>query len=227
LLRGKRNVKITLAAGLVLMAAVAAIVLTRAPPSVVGADGPPPDTRLGLTTGDSTICQADETVPQGASAIRLSVVAFYGANVHVTAYSGSQPLTEGSRGPNWTGASVTVPVRRVSSAFSDVTLCVALGPNSEPLLLTGRATPAQYAAVVLRGHEPTSAIRANAGEVLSGRMTVEYLATGNRSWWSRALSVARHLGLGHFVSGTWLALLAAALVAAVGLLAMRLTLREL
>jgi hypothetical protein len=227
LLRAKRNVTITLAVGLALIAMVTAVVLTRAPPRVVGVNGPAATVRLGVTTADSTICQADETLPRGVSAIRLAVVAFFGANVHVTAYDGSRVLTEGGRGPDWTGASVTVPVNVVSRAVSGVTLCLALGPNSEPLIVTGNATPAQDAALVLRGRTPTPAIRANAAEALKGRISVEYLAAGDRSWWSRALSVARHLGLGHFVSGTWIALLVAALMAAVGVLAVRLTLREL
>jgi hypothetical protein len=227
LLRAKRNVTVTLAAGLTLIAIVTAVALTRAPPRVVGVNGPAADTRLGVTTADPTICQANETLPRGVSAIRLAIVAFFGANAHVTAYDGSRVLTEGGRGPDWTGASVTVPVNPVNSAVSGVTLCLALGPNSEPLLVTGRTTPAQDAAVVLRGHTPTPAIRANAAEALNGRISVEYLAAGDRLWWSRALSVARDLGLGHFVSGTWIALLVAALMAAVGLLAMRLALREL
>jgi hypothetical protein len=222
-----KNVKVTLAAGLALIVVVTAVVLTRAPPRVVGVNGLAANTRLGLTTGNSTICQAGETVPRGVSAIRLSVAAFFAANVHVTAYSDSRILTEGARRPDWTGTSVTVPVKPAPRASSDVTLCLVLGPNSEPIIIAGRPTPALAAAVVLRGRAPTPAIRANAGEILSGRMSVEYLAAGTRSWWSRALSVARHLGLGHFVSGTWIALLPAALMVAVGLLAMRLALREL
>jgi hypothetical protein len=39
--------------------------------------------------------------------------------------------------------------------------------------------------------------------------------------------VAKHLGLGRSYSGTWIAFLLAALMAAVGVLAIRQTLREL
>jgi hypothetical protein len=64
------------------------------------------------------------------------------------------------------------------------------------------------------------------GEPLAGRLGVEYLAASNRSWWSRILEVARHMGLGHALSGTWVVLLIAALMAAVGALAIRAVLRE-
>jgi len=50
---------------------------------------------------------------------------------------------------------------------------------------------------------------------------------GGGSWWSRALSVARHMGIGHAISGTWVALLVAALVAALCALVIRLGWREL
>jgi hypothetical protein len=96
-----------------------------------------------------------------------------------------------------------------------VTLCVAVGPNSEPIFIFGREAPQREAAV------------ATGEGRLRGRMGVEYLTAGRRSWWSRILPVARHMGLGHALSGTWVVLLIAALVGAVGLLAMRLTLREL
>lgn len=62
---------------------------------------------------------------------------------------------------------------------------------------------------------------------LGGRVGVEYLAAGRGSWWSRLSSVAAHLGLGRAYSGAWIALLVAALMAAVGVLAVRLTAREL
>ena len=54
----------------------------------------------------------------------------------------------------------------------------------------------------------------------------EYLAAGNRSWWSRILEVARHMGLGHALTGTWVVGLIAALMVAVGGLAIRVALRE-
>jgi Predicted membrane protein (DUF2142) len=208
-----RDVKVTLGVGVALLLALGALTLTRAPPRVVRV-GTTTNTQLASTTGDVTVCQANEALPAGASAIRLSLAAYYGSQVRMRASSGSRVLTEGSRGPDWTSRSVTVPVTPLEHGASQVTLCIALGPNSEPIQFWGIDTPAREAAVT------------GAGQRFGGRVGVEYLAAGQGSWWSRILPVARHMGIGHALSGTWVALLIAALVAAAGLLAIRLALRE-
>jgi hypothetical protein len=227
-----RNVKVTLAAGTALTIAVLAVVLTRAPPRVVHASGPPGDSIIGVNYGQAVFCQAGETLPAGSNAIRLSVVAFFGSRIHVVAYHGSQALTEGIRGPDWTGTSVTVPVRPIDRTTSHVRLCFTFAPNQERIVILGRRTPAREAAVASGIGAIAPRTSAEAGEPSQlippdGRVVVEYLAAGRGSWWSRVLSVARHMGIGHALSGTWLALLAAALMVAVGVLSVRLTLREL
>jgi hypothetical protein len=220
-----RNVKVTLAIGIALMAAAGALVLTRSPPRVVRVGEPDAHSALADVTGDIAVCQANEVLPAGVSGIRLSMWAFLGWNMHVEVYRGSQVLTEGGRGADWTSDSVTVPVKPVKHATSGVTLCFAIGPNSEPVVIIGAPAPAGEAAVVSRGDTPTPQEPAEAR--LPGRVGVEYLAAGRGSWWSRVLSVAGHIGLGRAFSGTWIALLIAALMAGVGVLALRLTLREL
>jgi hypothetical protein len=222
-LRATRDVKVTLATGIALMLVVGAVTLTGSPPQVIRV-GVPNNTRLTFTTGDIAVCQANEVLPRGASAIRLSLVAGYGLNLRLMAYRGSQVLTQGKRGADWTSNTVTVPVKPVDRTVAGVRLCFALGPNSEPVYVAGTATPAREAALVVSGLAlPT----ASAGSRLSGRVGVEYLASARGSWWSRILSVARHIGIGHVMSGTWVALLLAALMAAVGVLAVQITLWEL
>jgi hypothetical protein len=226
-----RSVKITVAAGLALIAAIGAFTLTRSPPRVV---------RVGVPGGENggtkllaevqnkvAICQAGEALPAGVSAIRLSLWGFYGAHVHVRVYSGSQLLTSGQRGPDWTSDTVTVPVKPLSRTTANVSLCFAIGPNSQPIDLLGVNTPAPASDVVASNDTPTPAAAASEQALLGGRVGVEYLASGEGSWWSRILPVARRLGLGRSYSGTWIALLLAALMAAVAALAVRLTLREL
>ncbi len=208
------SVRVTLGVGVALLAVVGALTLTRSPPRVV---------RVGVTTtvrgpttiDDSEICQAGETLPAGVSAVRASLGTYFGPTIRVRAFSGSRLLTEGRRGPGWTGTSVTVPVAPLSHAASRVKLCFAIEPNSELVVVAGSPSPARDVA------------RWRSGESLGGRVGVEYLAAGRESWWSRLLSVARHIGIGHALSGTWVVLLIAALVAAAGLLALGLTLREL
>jgi hypothetical protein len=222
-----RNLKVTLAVGIALMLAVGALTLTRSPPRVLRVDMPGTQRVLDHTAVDTTICQANEVLPRGVSAIRLAMSVFYGWNVRVVAYSGSRALTEGRRGADWTSDSVTVPVSPVDHTISHVTLCFALGPTSEPMLIVGGTTPARDAAVVSPEGTLTAKVTAGGGRPLAGRVRVEYLAAGRGSWWSRLLSVARHVGLGRVVGGTWIALLIAALMVAVGALAVRVTLREL
>lgn len=220
------RVKVTLAAGIALLAIIGALTLTRSPPRVVSANARSTNAALAHITGDLSVCQAGESLPASVSAIRLSMWAFVGWKMHVLAYAGSRLLTEGRRAADWTSTSVTVPVKPLDHATSNVTLCFAIGPNSEPALILGNNTPAQEAAVVVSGGT-TPSPGAQATERLPGRVDVEYLASGQGSWWSRAEEVARRMGLGRAFSGTWIALLVAALMAAVGVLAVRLTLREI
>jgi hypothetical protein len=227
-----RSVTVTLAVGIALLGLAVAVTLTRSPPRVVRAVGQEVVGRgerrkLGLTAGDIAICQANEVLPAGVSGIRLSLRAFYGARVHVVAYSGSTVLAAGRRGADWTAQSVTVPVEPLARSSTHVKLCFAIGPNSEPVAILGAPAPARETAVALTSHRLTPAAATIAGVPLGGRVGVEYLAAGRGSWWSRLSSVAGHMGLGRAYSGAWIALLVAALMAAVGVLAVRLTAREL
>jgi hypothetical protein len=209
-----RQAKVALGIGVAVLAVICAYTLTRSPPRVVRADPPPTSILTGLY-GEGEVCQGNEILPAGVSALRLSLAAYFGARIRLTAYAGSRLLLEGRRGPDWTGTSVTVPVKPLSRSTSHVKICFDIAPNSESIFFFGRETPSSEAATV-----PPSGR-------LSGRIGIEYLAASRGSWWSRLLTVARHMGLGRVFSGTWLVLVIAALMAAVGLLAVRVTLREL
>ncbi|MGH2854852.1 MAG: hypothetical protein ACRDLF_11760 [Solirubrobacteraceae bacterium] len=221
-----RKVRVTLAVGGALILALGAVALTRSPPRILGTTWHGERAELHLVSSDFAVCQANETLPRGVTGIRLWMRAFFGAPVHLVAYSGSRVLTEGSRGADWTGQSVTVPVKPVDHASSHVKLCFALAPNREPVIMLGDLTPPREAAVVSQTGRIAQAA-ANRGPLLKGRVGIEYLTAGRRSWWSRILPVAQHMGLGRAFSGTWIALLPVALMAAVIALALRLTLREL
>jgi hypothetical protein len=206
-------VKVTLVVGIVLIAIAGAVTLTRSPPRVVRVAARA-QVIHPVAVSDAEICQANEVLPAGVSAIRISLGAYFGPNVRVEVTSGGRVLTQGTRGPGWTGNSVTVPVTPLRRTASPVKLCFDAAPNSELVYVVGTEASAGEAAVWR-------------GESLGGRVGVEYLAAGQGSWWSRILQVARHMGVGHALTGTWVALLVAALVAAVGLLATRVVLREL
>jgi hypothetical protein len=225
------KVMVTLVVGLALLAAASAAALTRSPPRVARVGVPVGDASsvpLGKDLGDIAICQSGETLPAGVSGIRIGMWAFLGAKMHVRVYSGSRILTEGSRGANWTSDSVTVPVKPVDHQTSGVKVCIGVGPNSQPLLLLGAEAPPQEAAAATLGrNSPTPTAAASSHATLGGKIGLEYLAAGRGSWWSRVGSVAQHMGLGRAYTGTWIALLVAALMAAAGVLAIRLTLRVL
>jgi hypothetical protein len=227
-----RKALIAFAVGVVAIAACCAIALGATPMrivrigvpgvSVITARGP--NGNLALIDHDGTMCQSGEVLPAKATAVRLSIWGFFGSRLHVKAYQGSQLLTEGTRSPTWTSDTVTVPVKPLKRSYSNVKFCVIIAPNSEPMDVLGNATKPNLAAVLTQWEpgQPKSK-----PSVLPGRLGVEYLAPSHGTWWSRLLSVARHLGLGRAYSGTWIALLIAALMAAVAVLAVRLTLREL
>jgi hypothetical protein len=220
-----RNVRITLAVGIALVLAVGAFVLTRSPPRVLAANGPSAAGPMYASGGDLQVCQRDETLPAGATAIRLSMWAFLGWKINVKIYEGAHVIAEGRRGPDWTGTSVTVPVKPLDKTVSNVTLCFTTGPNSEPELLLGSPTTQARAASLLEPGVP--APRARVEGHLPGRIGAEYLASGGGSWWSRIPRVIQRIGFGRSFSGDWIAYLLIALMLAVGAITVRLTLREI
>jgi hypothetical protein len=195
-------------------AVVAVLTLMGSPVRVVRSSSKGEET-IASTTRDATACQSDEVLPAGVTAIRMALEAEFGPKVAVRVYSGSRLLTQGTAPPGWTATAVTVPVRPLSRTVSHVKLCFTAGPNSEHMQLYGVPARPPRAAVV------------GTGQPLRGRFSVEYLRSGSGTWFSDALTIARHMGIGHALAGSWLALLAAALVAAVAALTIRLAWREL
>ncbi|HEY2766609.1 MAG TPA: hypothetical protein VGI76_00015 [Solirubrobacteraceae bacterium] len=223
------KVTITLLASLAIMTAAVALVLSGSPPRIARANGPVAGNSLGVTQAEATICQANETLPAGASAIRVSIVAFLGSNMQVTVLQGGQPVTHGSRNPAWSGSTATIPIKPVDHTISNATLCIAFVPNSELLQIFGtRVTRANVRnqALYFKSNPRAPGLPIGRGTPLRGRVGVQYLAPGKGSWWSQIGSVTKHMGFGHFISGSWVALLAAALMAATGILTVRLALRE-
>jgi hypothetical protein len=226
----RRKILVTFAVGLVLIGVGVAVAVAQAPARVVRIGYPGIKavnqngvSVIGFTVGQPTICQAGENLPAGISAIRLSLWSFYGPPVHLTVYGGSRVLTAGSRGTGWIGDSVTVPVRSLARTSSSTKVCFSLQPNTEPILILGANTPQRRAASF---QEDGTNLGEGGSKLLNGRVTLEYLSSSHRSWFSQALAVGRHAGLGRALSGTWIALVIVLLMLAVGGLALRLTLRE-
>lgn len=201
-----REARLSLAAGLVLIALGLVAVLSRAPASVAHANGIAAADPLARLTDGGRLCQAGESLPDGTSTIVLSLSAFHGPRVTLEAFvpgGGGRALTRGEQGSNWTGRTVTVPVHPVSGLVHDATVCVAFSTRHEPVSPFGQPTTPALAA-------------SDRGAPLPGRMRIEYLRPGERSWWSYVASIVRHMGFGRARTGTWVAFVAiAAMLAAV------------
>jgi hypothetical protein len=203
-----RSVRIALAAGLTVTAVALGIVLSRSPLAVAGSNGVPANLAVEHFFTSHTGCQAGGTLPQGTTAIRVSLSANVGPQVSLEALSGGTLVTKGERDAGWgVDETVTVPVQRVAGTVRDTRICVTTGPVVEPLQINGT-----------RERTPD-------GEVALMRM--EYLRPSSASWLSLVPSVAHRTGLAHAPAGTWVAYMLIVLMVTVAGVASRLALREL
>jgi hypothetical protein len=212
--RPARRARLALAGGLALVGIAVGGTLVQAPTVTIATDGIAEETEVAGTRNAAKACQAGETVPAGTTAIRLALAAELGPPVTVTVLSRGILVAHGTRGPGWTDASVTVPVRRVARTIPDARVCFKLGDPIETVAIFGRKTAA------------TGALSSGAQQ-LPGRVAIEYVRTGSSSWLSLVPSIARRMGLGHAWGGTWIVFaLVAAMAGSVALLC-RMLLREL
>lgn len=205
--------RITLVLSFTVLIVAVAVTLTGSPPRVVRV-GVPSLVTLGSTTQAPTVCQSNESIPAGVSAIRIGLEGPLGPAVLLRAYAGGHVIAEGSRPGNWTDDSVTIPVKALKASVHSAKLCFYVHENGELLQLYGAHSDPSQAAF--------------AGEQrLPGRFSVEYLSSSDKSWWSRARAVARHMGIGHAISGPSVAVLVALLAIALVSLMVRLAWKEL
>jgi hypothetical protein len=198
-LRAQRLTRFPLAAGLALIALAIAATLSSSPVVVAGANSIQARSEIAGTRGETRICQGNEVLPRDVTAIRLWMIANNGPRVSVEALAGGRVLTRGEREAGWgIDATVTIPVRSMSRAVQDATVCVTLGAAVEPVYLFGG---------------PIGGAASKKGG--TAEMRIEYLQASGGSWWSEIPTVARRIGLGRAPSGTWVALLALALMVAV------------
>jgi 4-amino-4-deoxy-L-arabinose transferase-like glycosyltransferase len=198
-----RGVRIALAIGLALTMVALVLTLSGTPVTIAPRDTGLVEAELASAQHNSGLCQSGETVPAGTTAIRLSLKALIGPKVDVHVFAGGHVLTFGEREDGWTAATVTVPVKRVAHTVAHAKVCVAFAVKDETVVMAGTPTPRSRAAV------------AGGGQVLPGRLNIEYLLPGHSSWWSLALPVARHMGLGRAWAGTWVVLLVLVLMGVV------------
>jgi len=202
------SVRIALAAGLTVTAVALGIVLSGSPQAVAGGNGVPANLAVEHYFTSHAGCQAGGTVPQGTTAIRVSLSANIGPQVNLEVLSGGTLVSTGEHDAGWgVDETVTVPVRRVVRTVHNARICVTTGPVVEPLQING------------------TRVRTRTGEVVLIRM--EYLRPSSSSWLSLVPSVAHRMGLAHAPGGAWVAYMLIVLMATVVAVASRLVMREL
>ena len=210
-----RSVRVALAAGLTLLICALVLTLLGSPLTVASTDKVRgAEAQIASTTRGTTYCQGGETLPQGTTAIRVWLDAAAGPRVSVVVSAGGRTIAHGERGSVWIGGSVTVPLAPLPRTVSGTTVCVSFPLHDESVVVQGRTSSPAVAA--REGQQP-----------LSGRIWIDYLRPGTRSWLSMVTEVARRMGLGRASAGTWVAPAALALVAAALVLASRLLIKEL
>ncbi len=209
------RVTIALAVALSLFACALLLTLSGSPLVVARSNGIQRQTKLVETPGDAEACQAGEVLPAGTSAIRMTLWSAAGPSLQVRALSGSRLLASGAIASAWSTGVVTVPIKPVVRVSSPARICVKLGRSPEAVEFNGAPTRSAVA------------MRTGKGQVLPGRIEIEYLRKAQGTWWSAAGSVAKRMGLGREPSGTWIVLLVLAAMGAVIATASWLVLEEL
>jgi hypothetical protein len=176
------RIRIAVGIGLALVAVAVGVALARSPLVLAGTDGTPLPTEIGATSVPTTICQPEETVPAQTTVIRVSLLSLLGPRIKLVATSGGQVVTEGVVAYGWTGALVSIPVRRVVGTHFHTKICLTLARRQQLVNLRGVNTK-------------TAPATTEGNQVLPGRMRFEYLQADARSWLSLALPTARRIGL--------------------------------
>lgn len=211
----RSRVAITLALGLVLIVVALIVVVLQSPDVVISSNSTIVTEELGLFHEHTAVCQAEERLPAAAAAARVSLgaIAHPGPEISVSISQNGHIVATGHRGGGWLGASLVLPLTPRRAALADTTICLTRGPATLPVELTGGVATSARAATVN-------------GKTLAGRLRVEYLRRGQRSWLSEAEHVARRLGLGRSPAGTWIVLPLLAMMAAAIALCVWLLMRE-
>jgi hypothetical protein len=210
----RTRTSIVLAAGLALTVILLGATLSHVPLVVARTNALVGRGEITEIKSNARVCQASEAVPAGTSAIRIGFNMALGAHMAVAVTSGAQLITHGVRASGWRGTEVTVPLHRVARAVQHATVCATLGKSNEPVGVFGAPSSAAMAAT-------------RDGHALPGRVKLEYLRAGTRSWWSMASSVGRRLGLGRAWSGGWISLLVLTLMGSIVVIASWLAIRVL
>jgi hypothetical protein len=198
-----------MAAGVLLIAGLLLGVLLQSPARVIASNSVTVEGELGPVESGTEVCQAEERLPASTQALRVSVAAYLGPAVSLTVRREGTIIARGHHSAEWVSGSLTFPLSPEIRTATNATICLTRDRRDLALGLLGGVS------------RPAVAATSN-GTPLAGRLRVEYLAHGRRSWFSLAHTVVRRMGLGHSPGGTWVVLLVLAMMAAACALAARL-----
>ena len=202
-----------MAVGALIIAGLLLGVLLQTPDRVIASNSVTVAGELGSAPGGATVCQAGERLPPSTQALRLSLAAYLGPAVSLSVVHEGAVVARGEHSAEWVSGSLTFKLRPAVRAETAATICITRDSRRLALGLLGGASAPAIAAT-------------ESGTPLAGRMRVEYLTRGNRSWLSQAENVARRLGLGHSPGGTWIVFLLIAMMAGACILGTRLLIGE-
>lgn len=211
-----RGAKISLAVGLTVCCSILVLICLSVGPERVLATNSVAEEGALTNTPDGTvrICQTDERIPRGTTAISGSLEAFTGPSLDVTVTSGSKVLAEGTLGSGWSGRSIPISVREVRRSYSPAKVCFSSHTVIEPIAVVG--DPQSRLAGELTSN----------GKRVTGHIRVDYLRRGEKSWLARAGSIVTDMGRGRAWSGGWVAPFVIVLMMAAAALASLQTLRS-
>ena len=136
-----RWARVALAAGLTLTATALAAVLWHSPAAVARTNGIAAEDPLSHFSDRASVCQADEVLPHGTLAIVVSLSAFHGPRLAARVFANAHAVTGGRAGSNWSGRTVTVPVRPLTRTIDHATVCFAFSTSHEPVSPYGQPAP--------------------------------------------------------------------------------------
>jgi hypothetical protein len=194
-----------LAVGLAAVAVGLALVLLDSEPRQAGTNYVPEvGEALALEGRNDTHCQAGQVIPGDTAALRLLLGTSErpSPDLRVTVRAGDETIATGRLPRGQPDGRLVIPIDAVEDVRPDAEVCIEA------------RSPEKLSRTVLYG--------------TSGQVRLEWLREGDESWLELFGTVAHRFGLGKpFVSGGWVLLLTALLLAFAWVLALRLVLREL
>lgn len=153
-------------------------------------------------SGDHRLCQDEELLPAGTSAVELRSAAGGRPTLAVEALDAATgaPVARGASG-RWQAATVTVPLRPPATRDRQVRICVSL------------RRPSAHAVAALYGEPSAEGPGATDGGLrLDGRVRLDYVRAGTPSWASFAPTIVARIGRAQALAGASAALLAGLLM---------------